>query len=363
METHTTREAAKRIPFAGGPRAPTLLSVAWDTLLPMLGMQHVGALRLVNKECHTRVTQFPWNEPATESASVAEGHVLRGPWISGLMGSLRSWRACFPRAKSAYLRLKTLDDADCEHFRGLQHLETRHCDWRTATDVGFGQLAGTRLVLHKCKPPRLSGAGWQRLRETGLLGEPASARAERIAAALLWYRPAAEGGDANAQRFLGSCYGSGRGVPKDMNEAVRWYTRAAAGGNAVAQFRLAHLYLYGRHVARDRTAAFELLARAAKGGVAGAAYFLAVCFYRGWGVPRDHSLAFECAFDSVDMGSVRANSFVGACYERGIGVARCRDDAAIFFYTVGARHGDAYSIAALARLQAEDLARLHAEEN
>ncbi len=78
METRASRDE-DRIHFAGGECDTTLLSVAGDTLLPLLGMLHVGALRRVNKEALTRVTQYPWNEIATESASVAEGLVVKGP--------------------------------------------------------------------------------------------------------------------------------------------------------------------------------------------------------------------------------------------------------------------------------------------
>mmetsp|Transcript_24694 Transcript_24694/g.48300 ORF Transcript_24694/g.48300 Transcript_24694/m.48300 type:complete len:150 (+) Transcript_24694:2-451(+) len=45
------------------------------------------------------------------------------------------------------------------------------------------------------------------------------------------YRKAAENGDAYSQYKLGACYESGRGVNKDMREAVLWYTKAAAQGN------------------------------------------------------------------------------------------------------------------------------------
>ncbi len=58
METSGSPDA-KRLHFSGGVCDTTLLSVAGDTLLPLLGMLHVGPLRCVNEEALDRVTQYP----------------------------------------------------------------------------------------------------------------------------------------------------------------------------------------------------------------------------------------------------------------------------------------------------------------
>jgi hypothetical protein len=49
------------------------------------------------------------------------------------------------------------------------------------------------------------------------------------AQAALWYRKAAEQGDAEAQWSLGGLYLGGHGVPRDYAEAYFWYALAAAG--------------------------------------------------------------------------------------------------------------------------------------
>lgn len=46
--------------------------------------------------------------------------------------------------------------------------------------------------------------------------------------AVIWYRKAAEHGEADAQRCLAACFINGRGVVKDVEEAGRWQRRAAA---------------------------------------------------------------------------------------------------------------------------------------
>ena len=46
---------------------------------------------------------------------------------------------------------------------------------------------------------------------------------------------------APAMALLGLCYEFGRGVDKDVKEAVKWYKKAAALGNASAKERLKKL--------------------------------------------------------------------------------------------------------------------------
>jgi TPR repeat protein len=49
-----------------------------------------------------------------------------------------------------------------------------------------------------------------------------------FALAAMWYRKAAEQGDAYSQNNLGALYDSGQGVPQDYSEAYFWYSLAAA---------------------------------------------------------------------------------------------------------------------------------------
>ena len=59
--------------------------------------------------------------------------------------------------------------------------------------------------------------------------------------AVVWYRRAAEQGDATAQNNLGAMYLTGRGVTQDLDEAVRWFRMAAKQGNLEAQLNLDQL--------------------------------------------------------------------------------------------------------------------------
>ena len=62
------------------------------------------------------------------------------------------------------------------------------------------------------------------------------------AAAVSWYRKAADQGDANAQYNLGIMYDNGQGVPQDYAAAAAWYRKAADQGDARGQSNLGLMY-------------------------------------------------------------------------------------------------------------------------
>ena len=68
--------------------------------------------------------------------------------------------------------------------------------------------------------------------------EEGSGVPQDFAAALIWYRKAADQGDADAQFYLGGMYDNGKGVPQDYAAAVTWIckrpTRAMPGRNAIS---------------------------------------------------------------------------------------------------------------------------------
>jgi uncharacterized protein len=83
------------------------------------------------------------------------------------------------------------------------------------------------------------------------------------AAAVSWYRKAAEQGKANAQYNLGRMYANGQSVRQDYAAAVKWYRKAAEQGDADAQYDLGNMYAEGHGVPRDYVTAhmwFNLVA-------------------------------------------------------------------------------------------------------
>ena len=79
---------------------------------------------------------------------------------------------------------------------------------------------------------------------------------EDDAAAIRWYRLAAEQGNAGAQLNLGLMYTRGEGVPQDDAEAVRWYRLAAEQGQVIAQFNLGVNYDRGEGVPKGAVNAY-----------------------------------------------------------------------------------------------------------
>jgi|GEM_PF-5101628 len=79
-------------------------------------------------------------------------------------------------------------------------------------------------------------------------------------------RKAAERGNAEAQRALGSMYMNGRGVARDDELAVVWLRQAAEQGTIPAQYYLGLMYANGRGIARDDAMAVMWWQKAAEKG-------------------------------------------------------------------------------------------------
>jgi predicted nucleic acid-binding Zn-ribbon protein len=76
--------------------------------------------------------------------------------------------------------------------------------------------------------------------------------------ALAVWLPQAEGGDAQAQTYVGEIYEKGLGRAPDFTQAAQWYEKAAAQKFTRAQMNLAFLYEQGLGVAKDPLKALNL---------------------------------------------------------------------------------------------------------
>jgi hypothetical protein len=79
----------------------------------------------------------------------------------------------------------------------------------------------------------------------------------------MWYRKAAQQGNADAQNLLGHLYETGEGVPQDLAQAALWYRKAADQGNAPAQRSLAKVYEVGHGLPQNYAEAYFWLNLAA----------------------------------------------------------------------------------------------------
>ena len=149
--------------------------------------------------------------------------------------------------------------------------------------------------------------------------------------AVKWYRMAAEQGDDNAQTGLGACYFNGYGVSQDYAEAVRCFYKAAENGNAAAQYNLGRSYYSGQGVVQDYEEAAKWYRKAAEQGNAEAQYILGICNLKGQGVERDTGEAMRWLRKAADYGNAEAQYTLGCSYGSGDGVARDDVEAARWF--------------------------------
>ncbi|WP_288197146.1 peptidoglycan-binding protein [uncultured Pleomorphomonas sp.] len=114
-----------------------------------------------------------------------------------------------------------------------------------------------------------------------------------FAAAVDWYRRAAEAGLAPAQYRLGSLYEKGTGTPRDAKTAAQWYAKAAALGNAKAMHNLAVINAEGSLGAPDYAMAAKWFQEAADRGIRDSQFNLGILYARGLGVPRDLATSYK----------------------------------------------------------------------
>jgi hypothetical protein len=82
-----------------------------------------------------------------------------------------------------------------------------------------------------------------------------------------WLCKAAESGHAEAQYYLGSLYDRGLGgLPKDGSKALALYRQSAAQEHPYGEFTLGLLYEHGRGVSKDVEEAIRWYRRAAEHG-------------------------------------------------------------------------------------------------
>jgi TPR repeat protein len=145
-----------------------------------------------------------------------------------------------------------------------------------------------------------------------------------------------EGGMAEAQNLLASCYYFGKGAEPDVKKAFGLYSKAAEQGFQIAQYNLAFCYYEGEGVKQDIAKAVELWRKAAEdrkepnsvededGGITVicgyplAQFALGMCYDAGEGVEQDFYQASEWLWEAAEQGYSLAFTQLGLYYEKGI---------------------------------------------
>ena len=137
------------------------------------------------------------------------------------------------------------------------------------------------------------------------------------AAASVYFRQAAELGDAEAQFALGQLYLRGALGPADGNEAAKWFKAAADQGFVAAYERLGAICAEGMGVERDYEAAAAWFHKAAAEGNAAALYSLGELHRAGLGVPKDAGTAADLFSRAARSGVAEAGVRLGAILAAG----------------------------------------------
>lgn len=220
--------------------------------------------------------------------------------------------------------------------------------------------------VHNPKPPTPNPGPSLTAEQMYLKGE-AAFNAQNYKGALDWYRKAALKNYAPAQYKLGYCYEMGRGVGRNVTEAMKWYGKAAENGMGEAEQAIARLQqpaappqpryspseMYNRGIMAYKENNFEeavdWFRQAADLGNTNAQCYLGFCYERGEGVDKDQEEAVKLYRCAAEEGNPTAQYNLGSCYENGRGVNQIYHEA-INWYTKAAEQGYQSAQKALERL-------------
>ena len=229
--------------------------------------------------------------------------------------------------------------ADQGYNRALRRVGNGYANgWGVETNAAKAAECYSKFVSWATKAAEGGDANAQRY--LGLCYEYGEGVSKDMKEAVKWYRKAAEQGEANAQCGLGWCYRNGDGVVKDMSEAVKWYRKAAEQGDANVQCYLGLCYKYGEGVSKDMKEAAKWYRKAAEQGNANAQRYLGLCYKHGEGVSKDLVEAAKWYRKAAEQGDANAQCNLGWCYEHGEGVSKDLVEAAKWYHKA-AEQGDA----------------------
>ena len=152
-------------------------------------------------------------------------------------------------------------------------------------------------------------------------------------------RRAADSGLSQAVNALGVLYMAGRGVKRDVGEAIRLFDQAHREGLAEATFNLSMAY-QDPHVGQvDLAKSTRLLQEACDKGYLKGYAVLGLRYMRGQGVPQDGKEARKWLFRAAEKGVPEGENLYGTCLLNGIGGERDGASARLWFEQ-SAAHGN-----------------------
>jgi TPR repeat protein len=146
--------------------------------------------------------------------------------------------------------------------------------------------------------------------------------------------PAAKGGDATMQFWLGECFRRDHQA-ESAGQAFDWNRKAAEQGNGPAELQMANCLMYGRGVARDRAQAVTWYRKCVERGDTEATNMLGVCLFDGLGIASDHSAAIRLFQQAAEKGNPAAMRNLGWAHVCGLGLPRDWIAAKNWYYKAG----------------------------
>lgn len=255
------------------------------------------------------------------------------------------------------LELSTPESADLEDALNWYRAaaKTGHPGAQLALDrldtAGYGRDAQSGSQRHAGRERRASDARWTKYAahgriedfyHLGILYERGHSIERNLKQARVWYRKAAELGDARAQFALARSF-----EQPDSEQASAWMQRAAEQGHPQAQCAMGEMQLHGLNGAHDKLDALVWFAKAAQQGNARAQFALGSLLKNGAERVADTAIGLAAA-----GGEPEAQYVMGERYRHGSGVAQNWFEACRW-YQMAAEQGDAQAQCALAGCYAE----------
>ncbi len=153
----------------------------------------------------------------------------------------------------------------------------------------------------------------------------------------------------------GLAYENGDGIGQDYTEAMVWYKKAAEAGNADAMNNIGYMYENGRGAEQNVSTAMDWYKKAAELGNASAMSNIGVLYYTGKGVAQNYQEAMNWFQSSAENGNTEVLYLIGSMFEKGLGVPKDMEKAAEY-YTKAAENGDRAASERLEQLQSEEYA-------
>ena len=145
--------------------------------------------------------------------------------------------------------------------------------------------------------------------------------------AMQWWRKAAEQQNTEAMLKLAYAYAGvyayasgGKDIVKDQKESTAWFEKAAEAGSVNGASELAQQYHKGILVAKDETKAFYWYRRAAEKAYADTSGGMAWLLYAGKDTPEDQAINVGWWRKAAEQGNYFAVYYLGWVYTSGYGV-------------------------------------------